>query len=148
MRYLVSEINNNLLTLEPPALCGETPMCPGLPFVSSEQSLRIIWDAVSQAWSLKNVCWIKSNAQLLGCTCFFSVNNKIGPFIVYSTYVSYFSKYQWHMWDFFFVLMIIFPLDFVYYHIYHLIRYIYGFSKIHLICLLWEKKFKDVYSFQ
>ena len=100
------------MTFELPALCGKTPMCPGLPLVSSEQSLRIICDAVSWAWSPKNVCWIKHNSQLLGCT-FFSVNNKIGPFIVYSIYVSYFSKHQWHIWNFLFVLMIIFPLDFI-----------------------------------
>ena len=32
---------------------------------SLEQSLSIIWDAVSQAWSPQNVRWIKDNSQLL-----------------------------------------------------------------------------------
>ena len=98
------------MTFKLPAFCGKTPICPGLPLVSSEQSLRIIWDAVSRAWSPKNVCWIKRNAQLLGCT-FFLLNYKIGPSIVYSTYVSHIQqvpvthmRFSFHSYDNYFFL--------------------------------------------
>ena len=45
-----------------------------LPLTSLEQFLRVIWNAVSQAWVLTFVLQIKHNSQLLGCA-FFSVDN-------------------------------------------------------------------------
>ena len=34
-------------------------------------AIRVIWVAVSWAWSLKKVHWIKHNSQLIGCAFFF-----------------------------------------------------------------------------
>ena len=47
---------------------------PALPPQSS--SLRVTWDAVSQAWSPPNFHWIKHKSQLLGCKYFLSQQKK------------------------------------------------------------------------
>ena len=57
-----SLINNNLVV--------KAWIYPGSPLTSSEQSLRVIWDAVSQTSVLSFVCQIKYNSQLLGCDFF------------------------------------------------------------------------------
>ena len=71
-----SLINNDLLMFwlfdfllqNPPYILVSTPAPASL-----EQSLSVIWDAVSQAWSPQNVRWIKDNSQLLDYALFQSI---------------------------------------------------------------------------
>ena len=65
-------INSNLLMFHRSGFCYKTPIYPGSSLISLGQSLRAIWEAVSQAWDPQKVHWIKHNPQLLGCAFFFS----------------------------------------------------------------------------
>ena len=51
-----------------------------LPLPHSEQSLRVIWDAVSWAYVLRFVHWVEHHSQLLGCV-FFSVDRNNADFL-------------------------------------------------------------------
>ena len=53
-------------------LCCKNAYVSWLPALSSEQSLSLIWDAISHAWSPKSVPQIKHNCQHLGGEFFFS----------------------------------------------------------------------------
>ena len=55
--------NNNLLMLRLPALCCKTPIYPGSSPRLLVSSLRVAWNAASQAWSPKNSRRIKHNSQ-------------------------------------------------------------------------------------
>ena len=54
-----------------PGFVAKTPVYPGFPTSSSDQSLSFIWDVISWAWSPENVCRVKQNSQHSGCAFFF-----------------------------------------------------------------------------
>ena len=55
IQWKISKINRYLLMFLLPGLCCKTPIYPGSSLTSSEQSLRTIWEANSQAWNPQKV---------------------------------------------------------------------------------------------
>ena len=62
-----TELNWNFWWCECLAFAAKTPIHPDFPLVSSEQTLRVTWDAVYRASVLSFVHWIKQTSQPLGC---------------------------------------------------------------------------------